>query len=217
MKTNQEYKNMALASLKGKWAPAVVAGIVLMAFVYVIMGPYIVTYELTMNQIPVNPIFALVALAIYILAMPLVFMPLNLGYTYAANRVYVEGDSRLTGNMFRDGFGRWGRNVWGMFLVGLFTSLGSLLLIVPGIVKSYAYAMTPYILIDNPELSANQAINLSQKMMKGHKLDLFFLHLSFVGWIFISIFTLGIGSLWLNPYIMTTQAAFYQDIKKDNL
>ena len=217
MKTNQEYKNMALASLKGKWAPAVVAGIVLMAFVYVIMGPYIVTYELTMNQIPVNPIFALVALAIYILAMPLVFMPLNLGYTYAANRVYVEGDSRLTGNMFRDGFGRWGRNVWGMFLVGLFTSLWSLLLIVPGIVKSYAYAMTPYILIDNPELSANQAINLSQKMMKGHKLDLFFLHLSFVGWIFISIFTLGIGSLWLNPYIMTTQAAFYQDIKKDNL
>ena len=217
MKTNQEYKNMALASLKGKWAPAVVAGIVLMAFVYVIMGPYIVTYELTMNQIPVNPIFALVALAIYILAMPLVFMPLNLGYTYAANRVYVEGDSRLTGNMFRDGFGRWGRNVWGMFLVGLFTSLWSLLLIVPGIVKSYAYAMTPYILIDNPELSANQAINLSQKMMKGHKLDLFFLHLSFVGWIFISIFTLGIGSLWLNPYIMTTQAAFYQDLKKDNL
>ena len=217
MKTNQEYKNMALASLKGKWAPAVVAGIVLMAFVYVIMGPYIVTYELTMNQIPVNPIFALVALAMYILAMPLVFVPLNLGYTYAANRVYVEGDSRLTGNMFRDGFGRWGRNVWGMFLVGLFTSLWSLLLIVPGIVKSYAYAMTPYILIDNPELSANQAINLSQKMMKGHKLDLFFLHLSFVGWIFISIFTLGIGSLWLNPYIMTTQAAFYQDLKKDNL
>ena len=217
MKTNQEYKNMALASLKGKWAPAVVAGIVLMAFVYAIMGPYIVTYELTMNQIPVNPIFALVALAMYILAMPLVFVPLNLGYTYAANRVYVEGDSRLTGNMFRDGFGRWGRNVWGMFLVGLFTSLWSLLLIVPGIVKSYAYAMTPYILIDNPELSANQAINLSQKMMKGHKLDLFFLHLSFIGWIFISIFTLGIGSLWLNPYIMTTQAAFYQDLKKDNL
>lgn len=215
MRRNQEYKTMALASLKGKWAPSVIASIVLMAFTYAIIGPYIVTYELTMNQIPVNPIFALVAVAMYVLAMPLVFMPLNLGYTYAANRLYVEGDSRLAGNMFRDGFVRWGRNVWGMFLVGLFTSLWSLLLIVPGIVKFYAYSMTPYILIDNPELSANQAIILSKKMMKGHKFDLFFLQLSFIGWIFLSIFTLGIGLLWVIPYMMTAQAAFYQDIRKE--
>ena len=215
MKTNQEYKNVALASLKGNWAPAVVASIVLMAFAYALMGPYIVTYELTINQMPVNPVFALVALAVYILGMPLVFMPFNVGYTYAANRLVAETDSRMTGNTFRDGFGRWGRNVWGMFLVGFFTSLWSLLLIVPGIVKFYAYAMTPYILVDNPELSANQAINLSKQMMKGHKFDLFFLQLSFIGWIILSIFTFGIGLLWLMPYMMTAQAAFYQDIKKE--
>ena len=208
---------MALASLKGNWAPFVVATIVLMAFVYAITGPYVVTYELIMNQIQVNPIFALVAMAIYLLAMPLVFMPLNIGYTYTANRLHVEGDGRLTGNMFRDGFGRWGRNAWGLFLVGFFTSLWSLLLIVPGIVKFYAYSMTPYILIDDPELSANQAINLSKKMMKGHKLDLFYLHLSFIGWNFLSIFTLGIGLLWVVPYMMTAQAAFYQDIRKEYL
>ena len=215
MKTNQEYKNIALASLNGTWAPFVVATIVLMAFTYAIMGPYIVTYELVMNQIPVSPIFVRVALAIYMLGMPLVFMPLNLGYTYAANRLYVEGDCRLVGNMFRDGFGRWGRNAWGLFLVGFFTSLWSLLLIVPGIVKFYAYSMTPYILIDNPELSANQAINLSKKMMKGHKFDLFFLQLSFIGWIFLSIFTLGTALLWVIPYMTTAQAAFYQDLKKE--
>ena len=213
MRKNQEYKNMALASLKGHWAPVVVASIVYMALAYVIMGPYIATYELTMNQIPVNSVFALVASAVYMLGMPLVFMPFSVGYTYAANRLFVEGDSRMTGNAFRDGFGRWGRNVWGMFLIGFFTSLWSLLLIVPGIVKFYAYAMTPYILIDNPELSANQAINLSKKMMKGHKFDLFFLQLSFVGWIFLSIFTLGIGLLWVMPYMMASQAAFYQDLK----
>lgn len=215
MRKNQEYKGMALASLKGHWAPAVVASIVYMALGYVILGPYIVTYELTMNQLPVNPVFALVASAVYMLGMPLVFMPFSVGYTYAANRLFVEADSRMTGNAFRDGFGRWGRNVWGMFLVGIFTSLWALLLIVPGIVKFYAYAMTPYILIDNPELSANQAINLSKKMMKGHKFDLFFLQLSFVGWIFLSIFTLGIGLLWVMPYMMTAQAEFYQDVKKE--
>ena len=206
---------MALASLQGRWAPVVVASIVMMAFAYVIYGPYIVVSELMMNHFQVNPIFALVTLAVYLLGVPLVFMPLDLGYTYASNRLLVEGDSRLTGNVFRDGFGRWGRNVWGLFLVRFFTSLWSLLLIVPGIVKFYAYSMTPYILVDNPELSANEAINLSQKMMKGHKSDLFFLQLSFIGWIFLSIFTFGIGLLWVMPYMMTAQAAFYQDIKKE--
>lgn len=213
MKTNQEYKNVALASLKGHWAPSVVASIVLMAFAYVLIGPYIVTYELTINQMPVNPVFALVALAVYILGMPLVFMPFNVGYTYAANRLVLETDGRMTGNIFRDGFGRWGRNVWGMFLMTLFTTLWSLLLIIPGFIKYYAYAMTPYILIDNPELSANQAINLSIKMMKGHKLDLFILHLSFIGWIFLGIVTFGVGLLWVMPYMMTAQAAFYEDVK----
>lgn len=215
MKTNQEYKNIALASLKGKWAPAVVATIAFMAIIYVIIVPYTVTAELMTSRIPVNPIVAIISLAIYLLGIPLVLTPLSVGYTYAANRLYVEGDSRLAGNMFKDGFGSWGRNVWGMFIVGLYATLWSFLLIVPGIIKFYAYAMTPYILIDNPELPANQAIYLSKKMMKGHKFDLFILQLSFIGWGFLSIFTLGIGLLWVVPYMMTAQAAFYQDIRKE--
>ena len=215
MKTNQEYKNMALASLKGKWAPAVVATIAFMAIAYVIIGPYTVIAELMTSRIHVNPILAIISLAIYLLGIPLVLAPLSVGYTYTANRLYVEGDSRLAGNMFKDGFGSWGKNVWGMFLVGLYATLWSFLLIVPGIIKFYAYAMTPYILIDNPELPANQAIYLSKKMMKGHKFDLFILQLSFVGWVFLSIFTLGIGLLWVIPYMMTAQAAFYQDIRKE--
>ena len=190
MRNNQEYKSASLTALKGNWAPSIVATIVLMAVTYVVMGPYIVVYELTINSIPVNPIVALVSVALYLLAMPLLFMPLNLGYTYAANRLYVEGDNGLIGNMFRDGLGRWFRKVWAVFLMGFFTALWSLLLIIPGIIKFYAYSMTPYILIDNPELSANQAINLSRDMMKGHKFDLFYLQLSFIGWAFLSVFTL---------------------------
>lgn len=217
MRKNQEYKNAALAALKGNWAPFVVATIIMMAFMYVVMGPYIFSYQTSigMNQIAVSPVFVLVAMAVYLLGMPLLAMPLVLGYGYASNRLIVEGDNRAVGNLFRDSFSRWGRKVWGMFLMTFFTSLWSLLLIVPGLVKYYAYALTPYILIDNPELSANQAINLSMKMMKGHKFDLFFLHLSFIGWIFLSIFTFGIGLLWLMPYMMTAQAAFYQDVRNE--
>jgi uncharacterized membrane protein len=189
----------------------------MMAFMYVIMGPYLFVYQVSlgMNQIVISPAFALAAVALYILGMPLLTMPLTLGFDYASNRLLVEGDNRAVGNLFRDSFGRWGRKVWGMFLMNFFISLWSLLLIIPGFIKFYAYALTPYILIDNPELSANQAINLSQKMMKGHKFDMFILHLSFIGWIFLSIFTFGIGLLWLLPYMMTAQAAFYQDVKKE--
>ena len=217
MRTNQEYKNAALAALKGNWAPFVVAMIVYMAFMYVIIGPYMVVYQssLGMNPLQIGPVFTLVAFVLYLLGMPLLAMPLTLGFDYASNRLLVERDNRAVGNLFRDGFGRWGRNAWGMFLMTFFTSLWSLLLVIPGLIKFYAYSLTPYILIDNPELSANQAINLSVKMMKGHKFDLFFLHLSFIGWIFLSIFTFGIGLLWLLPYMMTAQAAFYQDVKKE--
>ena len=217
MKTNQEYKNAALAALKGNWAPFVVAMIIMMAFMYVVMGPYLFVYQVSlgMHQIAVSPAFAFAAVAVYILGMPLLAMPLTLGFNYASNRLLVEGDNRAVGNLFRDSFGNWGRKVWGMFLMNFFVSLWSLLLIIPGFIKYYAYALTPYILIDNPELSANQAINLSQKMMKGHKFDMFILHLSFIGWIFLSIFTFGIGLLWLLPYMMTSQAAFYQDVKKE--
>ena len=217
MKTNQEYKNAALAALKGNWAPFVVAMIIMMAFMYVVMGPYLFVYQVSlgMHQIVISPAFALAAVGVYILGMPLLVMPLTLGFDYTSNRLLVEGDNRAVGNLFRDSFGNWGRKVWGMFLMNFFVSLWSLLLIIPGFIKYYAYALTPYILIDYPELSANQAINLSQKMMKGHKFDMFILHLSFIGWIFLSIFTFGIGLLWLLPYMMTAQAAFYQDVKKE--
>lgn len=216
MKTNQEYKNAALTALKGNWAPSVIATIVLMAFTYLIIGPYVVMYMLNLNGMtPGSAGLILGVYALYIFGFTFVFSPLNIGYTYAFNSLYMEGDNAVTGNTFRFGFRRWGRNVWGMFLVGFFTSLWSLLLIVPGIIKFYAYAMTPYILIDNPELSANQAINLSCKMMKGHKFDLFFLQLSFIGWGILSVFTGGIGLLWLMPYMMSAQAAFYQDIKQN--
>lgn len=102
------------------------------------------------------------------------------------------------------------------FLRGLFVFLWSLLLIVPGIIKSLSYAMTPFIMADHPELTAREAMDQSQILMDGHKADLFVLELTFLGWGLLCALTLGIGFLWLNPYINATYAVFYQTILHQN-
>lgn len=99
-----------------------------------------------------------------------------------------------------------------MFLRNLFIALWSLLLIIPGIIKSLSYAMTPFILEDHPELTAKEAIRRSMELMDGHKGELFVLGLTFIGWEFLNALTLGIGSFWLNPYKNAAYAAFYREI-----
>lgn len=96
----------------------------------------------------------------------------------------------------------------------VYVFLWSLLLLIPGCIKSYSYAMTPYILKDNPEMKNNAAIEESMRMMDGHKLELFLLDLSFIGWAILSILTCCIGFLWLVPYMNMARVNFYEDLKK---
>lgn len=97
-------------------------------------------------------------------------------------------------------------------LTGLFVFLWSLLLVIPGIVASYSYAMAPYILVENPGCSGSEAIRRSKELMKGHKGELFLLDLSFIGWGILATLTLGIGYLFLNPYTHAARAAFYRSL-----
>jgi uncharacterized membrane protein len=216
MKTNQEYKNAALASLKGNWAQAVVTSIVLMALIYLFSGPYLYVDFMGLNQMMISsPNFVWGALGLFYFGFIFIYMPMFVGYANATLALYNEGDNRLLSNTVSGTLRPYFRNVWGMLLTGFFVLLWTLLPFIPGVIKSLAYSMVPYILNDYPELSASQAINLSKKMMKGHKFDLFCLLLSFIGWSILNIFTLGIGTLWLYPYAYTSMAAFYQDVKKE--
>lgn len=99
-------------------------------------------------------------------------------------------------------------------LIAIYTLLWSLLLIVPGIIKGIAYSQTPYILKDQPKLTINEAITKSRKMMNGHKGNYFLLILSFIGWGILGVLTLGIGFLWIEPYISTSSAVFYDSLKE---
>lgn len=95
----------------------------------------------------------------------------------------------------------------------IFLFLWTLLLIIPGIIKSLSYAQAFFILKDNPNMPIMDAILESQKMMRGHKLELFWLYMSFLGWIVLSIFTFGLLLLYVYPYIYASSAAYYETLK----
>ncbi len=97
-------------------------------------------------------------------------------------------------------------------LRALYVFLWALLLIIPGIVAHLSYAMTPYIMAENPEYGANEAIGISKRLMYGHKWRFFCLQFSFIGWALLCLLTLGIGFLWLHPYSEAANAAFFRDI-----
>lgn len=109
-------------------------------------------------------------------------------------------------------FSFWKTTATARFLQSIYVLLWSLLFIIPGIIASYSYSMTEYILADYPELSASEAISRSKQMMDGNKWRLFCLQFSFIGWDILCAFTLGIGNLWLTPYKQAATAVFYREV-----
>ena len=218
MKTNQELKSSALAALKGNWAPAVLGAIFFTFATCLITSPgycaNMAAFDMPFFN-SINPkLLKLFSNSSFLLNFFLLY-PLTLGYSVAHKDLLQNGDAAVTRNTIRHAFTDYVRNAVSILLVYVYTALWTLLFIVPGIIKGLAYSLTPFIVKDNPQLSPNQAINLSMKMMKGHKFDLFYLYLSFIGWIFLAILTLGIGLLWVIPYMQTSMAAFYLDVKND--
>ena len=109
-------------------------------------------------------------------------------------------------------FTYWKTTAAAKFLQGLYVFLWSLLFVIPGIVAGYSYAMTGYILAEHPELTASEAIEQSKQMMSGNRFRLFCLQFSFIGWDLLCALTLGIGNLWLRPYKQAAEAAFYREV-----
>ena len=97
-------------------------------------------------------------------------------------------------------------------LVFIRVFLGTLLFIVPGIIATYKYAMVNYIIAENPDISAREALERSKEIMQGNKLRLFLLGLSFFGWALLVVLTFGIAGIWVAPYIQASYAAFYREI-----
>lgn len=101
-------------------------------------------------------------------------------------------------------------------LMSVFTFLWTLLFIIPGIVKSYAYSMAFYIKADHPEYTWRECLDESQEMMSGYKMQLFLLDLSFIGWCIVGALCCGVGTLWVIPYQQAARANFYESIRPEN-
>ena len=110
---------------------------------------------------------------------------------------------------------KYGRNIGTLLLAGIKTVLWTLLFIIPGIIKSYEYAIIPYILADDPEISSKDAFKKAKEMMKGNKWRLFKLELSFFGWFILCVLTVGMGTFFLIPYVNAANAEFYAELKNN--
>lgn len=189
MKTNSEIRALARQSLSGNWTMPVLVMLIL----FIVSGISAIPYLGSL-------------LVIFI------FLPINYSVEQLFLRFARGEKNNLIEKMF-DCFNDYGRALGTSLLVVIYICLWALLLIIPGIIKVYSYAMTYYIALDHPELNAEQCIQRSMKMMSGHKMKLFLLDLSFIGWILLCILTFGIAKLWVQPYINVAHSHFYQELK----
>ena len=249
MKYAADFRYIAREALRGKWIVSVVT-----TFVASLIGAQIAaggggssSNSSDNNSIDLSQYFSPEALNFFriVLAALLVYAVINiiisliiggagkLGYA-RYNLNLVDGkEARLT-DLFSQ-FHRLGDGFVMNLLLAIYTFLWTLLFVIPGIIKSFSYAMTPYILYEHPEYNPNYAITLSREMMDGNKFRLFCLRLSFIGWdllcvlptiIALSALLLGpvgllalplilltvAGSLFLQPYQEAAQAAFYREV-----
>lgn len=211
MKTCKEYRNAACSALKGNWIQAVLATVVLLLISEAISIVMLFCDRWTWS---LDATVLSIVSAVSVAYAFLVAVPASLGYINSLNML-VSGSGAVVANMKEYSLRYYWRHVVGYFFMTLMISLYSLLLIVPGIILSFAYFPVPFLLRDKPELSVVETLALSRKMMKGHKMQVFKLQLSFIGWVLLSILTMGIGMVWLMPYMVTAMAAFYQDIRNE--
>ena len=199
MLTSKEYRQLAADTLQGKWGEVAIFTLAYIAIVGAasFSPKYIV--------LPVSDLLGNI--------ITLALLPMQWGYYvyFLAKTRQQKADIDYLFIGYKD-FGR----IFGtLFLQSIYTCLWTLLLIIPGIIKAFSYAMTPYVLRDEPELSYDAAITRSSQLMRGHKAELFFLYLSFIGWALLCLLTLGIGFLLLMPYVRTAEAHFYENLLKE--
>lgn len=237
MKCAADFRRIAREALRGKWKIAVLAGFVALLLGGVvwegtpeinfqfndgsiraqmdILGQNVDLMQILQSDSPralwgvVLMYFSVVAILVAIVQFVLGCI-VTVGYA-CFNLELVDGEEVTIGTLFQY-FPQWKTMVIAGLLQTLYIFLWTLLFIIPGIIAAYRYAMTSYILAENPEMKAGEAIDRSKELMMGNKWRLFCLHFSFIGWGFLCMLTMGIGNLWLTPYMEAATAAFYRDI-----
>ncbi len=228
-----EYRAAARNMLCGRWTEAVLVGLVASLLCGGLTGGNTITFNFSTNNfrtLPQNVYYttgswALSGLAmtvstiITILAVLAVILMIVVGGVvetgYARyNMEMVNGAPSGIRDLFTD-FSRWGTCLLMQIIRSIIILIGSILLVVPGIIASYGMRMAPFILAEHPDYTGWQAIKESWDMMKGHKWRFFCLEISFIGWAILSGIICGIGLLWLTPYRYASYSIFYLELAGD--
>ena len=221
--TYSDYRQRARDDLAGNWATAIGVTCVAALLGGLFAGGNVsLTLDLDeeiMHRLP-DAILSLIATlgtigGFLALVQFIVGGPVQLGYAQILLKQYHRQEYEMNDLFarfqdFKQGFLQY-------FLRGLYTALWSLLFVIPGIIAHYKYFMAPYLMADNPGMTAKEAIAASTELMDGHKGELFMLGLTFIGWDILAGLTLGIGYLWLNPYKHAAFTAFYRDLLQQRL
>lgn len=236
MRCAADFRAEARAALKGRWGLAIGIGFLAMVlggfagvggldvnFVMVegnfqmtlgIFGQRLNPVEM-MRNIGVGSAFLVwqylsVAAALVVIVRVIVGSFVGVGYM-KFNLDLIDGEEGRLETLFRY-VKQWGTMLAAALLQAVYIIGWTLLFIIPGLIAAYRYQLTGYILAENPEMGANDAITRSKELMKGNKWRLFCMEISFIGWMILSVFTCGIGDLWLTPYRAAAHAAFYREL-----
>lgn len=208
-------KARARESLAGNWPLAI--GVAALAVILGGLGAHFLPNDIHDFPIPLRGEWTLVEgfslslkNGIFSLCAFLIGGVLDLGYSLFALNLHDRKEAEFSDlfsqfHRFTDGFLQ-------QLLRYIYVALWSLLLVIPGLIAHYSYAMTPYLMLDHPDLTPSQAIAASKQLMNGHKGELFTLRLSMFGWFLLSLLTMNLGFLALNPYIKLSEAAFYRQL-----
>lgn len=223
----KKYKQFAKIQLKGRWLTPVLMTLITCIILFLLQAddlrdfmqglsefsirtdePLIMTEALTYSTAPFETLRAWIALLVEFILM------------FAQITVYItlsKGPEPVTTAKFIEGLGQWGKAILAGLWNALWIFLWSLLFIIPGIVKCYAYSQMFYLLAEFPKLSVTKAMRISIAITRGHKADLFVMHLSFIGWAVLASIPAGIGWLWLMPYITMSMTNAYHALLKEAL
>lgn len=207
MDTTGNYKDRALSVLEGNWRT-----MVLLTFLYIVIAEGVFRALTLTCQLLWHAPEAKLAGSLLSIPITLVLLPVQ--WSYVASFLRLRNGEQVKVNNLFDCFKDYTRIFVTKLLQFIYTMLWTMLFIVPGVMKSYSYAMTDFILLDDPTISDDKAIDKSMKMMEGHRMELFMLDLSFIGWALLAILTCGLGFLLLCPYFYAAHAEFYEDLKQ---
>lgn len=223
MQTISTYRAQARQSLQGRWGDSVVAVLLVSIVGALCNTPSIPDTLLTFPGL--NSLYTATSTwwskslsgFSYVLVF-LVVSPLSYALQGAFLRMIRGDERRIWSNTWSNFKSRYLSYLPAGVLVSLLCALLGVVTLGIGLfVLSYAYSMVPFLLHDYPNLTTKEALKISREMMKGHKWDRFVLDLSFMGWVLLCILTLGIGLLWLAPYMQASYAHFYEDLKTEKI